>query len=292
LNNFAVGLYAKYGGVPWRIRDPRFSNIMVLGISFHFIRPSRFDAPERTIFGFSEIVDEFGHHVAMAVNPVTFKTENFKEFYNHKSLFMPKELIRSLVRASIEKYKSKTNDIVPRKIVFHKTSFYHKDEVQGIIEGMKDAGFKGEYALIHLQNETGYKSYRTDDYKSMRGLFLRPNIKNPFGVLWTSGVIPGKFWKEGEWRYWEKGGVRIGTASPIGISVHRESNIKEINLDFLAEQVLALTKMRYNNLEPSVREPVSTYFARCGGKFMSSIWNRHNKEIDLLMENLDSRFFL
>ncbi len=294
LNNFAVGLYAKYGGTPWRLKDPKFTNTMILGISFHPIRASRFDAPERTIFGFSEVVDEFGYHVGMTVNPVTFKKAEFDELYKHRSLFMPSELIQSLITKSIEKFKNKTKDIVPKNIIIHKTSPYHEEEIQGLKESMKAAGFTGEYALVHLQNDTGYKTYRTEDHKSMRGLFLRPNQKQQYGVLWTVGVIPAQYRDRitREMRYYERGGVRIGTATPWGISIHRESQLKDIDLDFIAEQVLALTKMRWNNLEPSVREPISTYFARGGGKFLAKIWNEHNKEIDILMENLDARFLL
>lgn len=292
LNNFAVGLYAKYGGTPWRLKDPNFANTIVLGISFHYVRPTRLDAPERTIFGFSEIVDEFGHHIGMTVNPMTLKPQEFKDFYQDRSLFIPSEQIRALVEKSIEKYKKRSEDVVPSKIIIHKTSFYHAEEIKGIKDGLNNSKFKGEYALLHLQNETGYRMYRTDDYKSMRGVLMKPAEENPFGVLWTVGVIPSRYKKEGEWQYWEKGGVRIGTATPIGVSLHRESNVSQMDFDYLAEHVLALTKMRFNNVEPGVREPVSTYFARNGGKFMAAIWNQHNTEIDFLMNRLDARFFL
>lgn len=294
LNNFAVGVYSKYGGTPWRLKDPRFANTLVLGISFHYVRPTRFDAPERTIFGFSEIVDEYGHHVGMTVNPLTLKTKEFKDLYQHKSLFIPQKQIQTLIENSIAKYKQRTNDFSPSKIIIHKTSFYHAQELKGIKEGLKKAGFKGEYALVHLQNETGYRMYRENDYRSMRGILLKPEPKNPYGVLWTLGRIPSQFWDktEGKMKYFEKSGVKIGTASPIGILIHKDSNMKEMDFDYVAELTLALTKMRWNTVEPGLREPVSTYFARNGGRFVASIWNQHNKEIDVLMENLDARFLL
>jgi len=294
LNNFAVGLYAKYGGTPWRLKDPKFANALVLGISFHYVRPTRFDAPERTIFGFSEIVDEYGYHVGMMVNSLTLKTKEFEELYQHKSLFIPEEQIHALVEESIEKYKQRTENIVPSKVIIHKTSFYHTEELKGIKRGLNNAGFNGDYALVHLQNETGYRTYRENDYQSMRGILLKPEPKNPYGVLWTVGKIPFQYWdkNEGKMQYREKSGVRIGTASPLGIFIHRDSNLQQLDLDYIAELTLALTKMRWNTVEPGLREPVSTYFARNGGRFVANVWNQHNKEIDFLMKNLDARFLL
>lgn len=293
LNNFAVGLYAKYGGTPWRLKDPRFANTMVLGISFHHVRPTRFEAPERTIFGFSEIVDEYGYHVGMTVNSLTLKTEEFDDLYR-RGLFIPKDPMQALVEKSVAKYKQRTNGIVPSKVIIHKTSFYHHEELEGIKEGLVKAGFKGEYALVHLQNETGYRMYRETDYESMRGVLIKPEPKNPYGVLWTVGKIPSQYWdkKERKMKYFEKSGARIGTASPIGIFIHKESNMKEMDFDYVAELTLGLTKMRWNTVEPGPRQPVSTYFARNGGRFVASIWNQHNKEIDVLMEDLDARFLL
>jgi hypothetical protein len=301
LNNFAVGLYAKYGGTPWRLKDPKYANTVVLGISFHVVRASRFDAPERTIFGFSEIVDEFGHHVGMVINPMTLKTNDFKEMYNRRSLFMPKDVTKTLIENSIKKYMQRTDQAVPSKLIIHKTTPYHPEEVQGIKDGMAEASFKGEFAMVHLKNDTGYKTYRTeagyktnekDAYQSVRGVFLKPVPgSTSYGVLWTVGKIPSRYMRNGEYVYWDKGKV-LGTANPIGITLHRDSSMQEMDLNFLAEHALALTKMRWNTVEPVVRDPVSIFFAKGGGKFLSKIWTQHNKEIDVLTENLDARFLL
>jgi hypothetical protein len=294
LNNFAVGIYSKYGGTPWRIKDPKFSNTMVIGISSHYIRPTRFDAPEKTIFGFSEIVDQYGHHIDMTINPLTLKASEFKDLFDRRSLFMPKELAQELIDKSIEKIKRKTNNLVPQKIIINKTSPYHQQELEGIKAGLSNSDYSGEYALIHMMNETGYRTYRETDYQSLRGLLLKPYPTDNYGVLWTVGKIPAKYYdkREGRMKFYEKGGPRIGTASPIGISIHQESNLQEIDLNYLAEQTLGLTKMRYSTVDQATREPVSTYFARKGGRFIADIWNNNGQEIDVLMENIDARFLL
>jgi hypothetical protein len=48
---------------------------------------------------------------------------------------------------------------------------------------MAEAGFQGEYGMVHLKNDTGYSSYRTDAgyrvkdaYQSVRGIWLYPNL--------------------------------------------------------------------------------------------------------------------
>ena len=64
----------------------------------------------------------------------------------------------------IKKYLQRTNQTVPSKLIIHKTTPYHPEEVQGIKDGMAGAGFQGEFAMVHLKNDTGYKTYRKDNY--------------------------------------------------------------------------------------------------------------------------------
>lgn len=289
LHNLAVATYAKVGGVPWRVKDKTFANSCVMGLSFHKVKPQDRSQPERTIVGVAEILDEYGRHLTMNVAQQAVSNDSIKEFQREfKSLYVPEDLMETLVKDALE-VTQWPNRTVPARLVIHKTTDFHEEEVSGIQSALEALELNMEYALIHVKEETVQRVYRSDDKNTVRGLLLTLNDEIPEAILWTVGKVPFKFIQDGQWVYKEKSGTRLGTSDPIAVYLDPDSRCSNWNVVEAAQQVFALTKMRWNTVEMSIRLPVSIYLARRVGTFVTAA-ERHQADMSFL-PRVDARHF-
>lgn len=181
------------------------------------------------------------------------------------------------------------NRTVPARLVIHKTTDFHEEEVSGIQSALEALELNMEYALIHVKEETVQRVYRSDDKNTVRGLLLTLNDEIPEAILWTVGKVPFKFIQDGQWVYKEKSGTRLGTSDPIAVYLDPDSRCSNWNVVEAAQQVFALTKMRWNTVEMSIRLPVSIYLARRVGTFVTAA-ERHQADMSFL-PRVDARHF-
>lgn len=289
LMNFSLSVYTKYGGVPWNLKSDLGANTCIMGISFHICREERTSAPERTVLGICQILDEFGRHVSIEVKADDILEEDVEQY--RRSLCMPAKLARELIAKSLNTYRGRGG--MPNRVIIHKTTPFNQGEIDGIDEGFQEVGYSGEYTLIHLQQNTmlrafrnGYKyDDRTDERDVLRGTLL--NFNNEKGILWTVGILPIHTNR----LIFAQARTKIGTSNPLGINVEY-SNRENLKMEDIAYQVLALTKMRWNTLDASVREPASTYYARKAGNFLRYIWQYDLRFPLDIEQSIDVRYFL
>ena len=122
LHNIAVAMYAKAGGMPWRVKYPTINNSCTLGLSFHLVRSKDSSQPTRTIIGIAEVLDEYGQHLSMKVSQANILQEAIKQFEREfRSLYVPKDLMESLVKNSLQstQWPGRTP---PQRLIIHKTT--------------------------------------------------------------------------------------------------------------------------------------------------------------------------
>lgn len=289
LHNLAVATYAKAGGVPWLVKNSTFANSCIVGLSFHKVRPQDSSQPMRTIVGVAEVLDEFGRHLTMNVAQADVANDSIKQFQREfNSLYVPSDLMESLVKNALRTTQW-PNRTAPTRLIIHKTTDFHEEEISGIQSSLEALQMNVEYALVHVKEETVQRVYRNDDKHTVRGLLLTLNDEIHEAVLWTVGRIPSKYKQNNEYVYYEKSGTKLGTSDPIAVYLDPASRCSSFNVVEAAKQVFALTKMRWNTVEMSIRLPVSIYLARRVGTFVTAA-ERHQADMSFL-PRVDARHF-
>jgi len=291
LNNFAVASYAKAGGIPWQLESPAITNSCIVGVSFHLLKATPPSQGQRTVIGIAEMVDEFGLHLNMSVSQVEVPYEQIKQFRREfNALYVPRDLMERLVKDVLSKFSHRPDLALPERLIIHKTTSFHEEEISGLQAALEELRADMEYALVHIKEETIHRVYREEDKGAVRGMLLTLRDDFPEAVLWTVGKVPFRYKKDGAWEYYEKSGTKIGTSDPIVVHLDQASRCPSFDLRKAALQILGLTKMRWNTVELSIRLPASIYFSRRAGKFVANAM-RHSSTL-AFVEKVDARHFL
>lgn len=291
LHNIAVATYAKAGGMPWRVKHPTITNSCTLGLSFHILKKIDPSQTNRTIVGIAELLDEYGRHLTIKTSHANVTQEIVSKFRREfRSLYVPRDLMEALVKDALDvtQWPGRT---VPVRLVVHKTTPFHEEEIAGLQAALEKLELNIEYALVHIREDTVQRVYREKDKEAVRGMLLTLRDDIPEVILWPVGKVPSKYWDKNkrEYEFFEKSGTKIGTSDPISIYLNPASRCSSFTVVDAAKQVHALSKMRWNTVEMSIRIPVSIYLARQVGTFVTAAM-RHNADMSFVNQ-LDARYF-
>jgi len=236
--NLCVALYYKAGGaLPWKAEALNPEKCFI-GISFY-----------------RHLLDEsFEMHTSLA-QVFTGEGEAFVlrghkfPWAQKKSPHLDEAGAESLLKMVLTKY-GELKGGVPRRIVIHKTSKFWEDELSGFRKGLN--GVK-EHDFLSIQ-QLGVRFFRAGAYPPLRGTVCEVNRKSNF--LYTMGYMPdlGTF-------------PRGYVPEPWELIDHHGDNTPRR----LFKEIMALTKMNYNNADIADGEPITLKFARKVGEILSYI---------------------
>lgn len=238
--NLCVALYYKAGGaLPWKAVDLNPETCFI-GISFyrHLVEES-FEIHTSLAQVFT------GEGEAFVLRGHKFQWDQKKS----KSPHLDEAAADSLLRLVLEKYNEWKGG-TPRRIVIHKTSRFWDEELAGFRKGLKDVK---EHDLLSIQ-QTGVRFFREGAYPPLRGTHCEVNRKSHF--LYTMGYMP-------DLGTYPRGYV----PEPWELMDHHGDNTPRR----LFREVMALTKMNYNNADIADGEPITIKFARKVGEILSYI---------------------
>ena len=234
--NFCIASYHKAtGALPWRLEglDP---DTCFVGVSFYrHLNEESFDMHT----SLAQVIT--GHGDAFVLRGMKF-------FWDQKRTpHLPKEGAQHLMELVLSKYREWKGGQLPRRIVVHKTSRFNKDEADGFRAGL--VGVR-EYDLLSIQ-KTGVRFFREGGYPPLRRTYAEVNDAT---FLYTNGYVPelGTYPKGYVPEPWEL------------IDRHGDAPPRR-----LCKEILALTKMNFNNADFSDGEPITLKFARKIGEIMS-----------------------
>ncbi|WP_297333680.1 hypothetical protein [Flavobacterium sp.] len=235
--NFFTALYYKASGTPWAlIRKDSAETTCYAGISFFKSRDRR-----STQTSIAQIFNELGKGVILRGEEITLKK-------NDRTPHLSEEQAFNLLKQSLTEYYEAVK-IFPKRLVIHKTSNFSEDEVYGFTQAASELHIN-QIDLISIQT-SDLRLYRSGNYPPMRGTHFA--ISDKYHLLYTRGSVP--YYETYPGRY-------IPRAIEIKLAQHDESP------NIICDEILALTKMNWNNTQFDRQMPITIECARNVGEIL------------------------
>lgn len=236
--NFVVSVYYKSGGLPWQ---PGLlpANICFVGISFnHLKRRSGSLVYASLAQAFSSEVEPF------ALKGATVPHGQRR----NRQPYLADSEAAALMEQVIDRYELRAGTL-PDRVVIHKTTRYEPEETAGF-----RGAAHGRVPVVDLVwiRSTPFRLVRRGFQEPWRGTLCRAGEEH---YLFTSGFVP--WWNEYP-------GPHI--PSPLEIGSAGDTDIRA-----RAQEILALSKVNWNNTEGISRYPVTLSFAKRVGQLMTEL---------------------
>ena len=225
--NIHTALYYKAGGTPWRmIRASTDMSTLFVGVSF-------FHTPERDLVHTSvaQVFNERGDGVVVRGGPAARRKDDRQPHLSESDA-------QGLLGDALIVYR-REHHTFPARVVLHKTSDFDDAEIRGF-EAAADSHSIDHLDLVWIQSSERLRLFRNGDHAVLRGTLIQ--VEQDRAALFTRGTID--FYRLYPGMY-----VPI----PIGIRVARA----EQDVEHLAAEILALSKMNWNQSQLDGRLPIT-----------------------------------
>jgi hypothetical protein len=228
--NFFTAIYYKSGNVPWELSFNARGTCFV-GITFYREGPDP-NAPTRTCL--AQAFSETGEGIVLRGDPVTW--DRGRDLKPH----LGQAAARTLLGQVLDLYKRHFN-VLPRRVVVHKTSRFWDDERQGLLEALSEVPSHDFLAL----ERRGIRFFRLGAEPPVRGTVVELGRRNY--LVFTRGYVP--FLRAYP-------GLRV--PNPIEVLEH----FGDSAADRVCSEILALTKLNWNTSAFASADPITIGFSR------------------------------
>lgn len=238
--NFHTALYYKASYRPWRIlRNTSDLQTCFVGISFY-----RSLDKEHVMTSMAQVYDQRGEGVIVRGNPVKLSKDDRQPHLSSVDACL-------LLSSALKEYR-REHKHAPARVVLHKSSNYSKDELDGFNRATSEQHIETSDFLVVAPANT--RLFREGSYPPLRGTMLSLDAKTH--LLYTRGSVP---------YYSTYPGLYVPRPLKFYIAQGDESPRK------LAEEIMALTKLNWNNTQFDGGEPITMRVAHQVGKVLKYV---------------------
>ncbi len=238
--NFHTAMYYKAGGIPWRLlRRSDAYTVCYIGISFYQSADR-----SRLLTSVAQVFNERGE--GMAVRGAAAYVDK-----DDRQIHLRADDAYSLVDKALKAYETEHHH-APARVVIHKSSVSSDAELDGFLDAAENN--KVHSVDILSLYSPGVRLFRVGAYPPLRGTYL--TMGEETAILYTKGSVnffatyPGMY-----------------IPQTLGI---RFDDVEEGPISLGAE-VLALTKMNWNNTQFDGYEPITLVAARKVGSILKYV---------------------
>jgi hypothetical protein len=236
--NLHTALYYKAGGFPWSlVRDPHALDSCFIGISFYFENSGNLATSSAQVF------DERGEGIIVRGGPAKLSKGDRRPYLAAADA-------EKLLLDALKRYRSEHHNL-PARVVIHKSSRFRAEEIEGL-QRAADAERITDLELVALGPSRTRVSARK--HAPLRGTHIVLDGRHQ--VLYTSGSVP--FYELYPGPY---------VPQPLGIALQQSEQSAEQH----AREILALTKLNWNNSRLDGREPITMRAARSIGTILRHV---------------------
>ncbi|WP_037057030.1 argonaute/piwi family protein [Ralstonia pickettii] len=238
--NFHTALYYKANYRPWRIvRDASELHACFVGISFY-----RSLDQANLVTSMAQVYDERGEGVIVRGKAVELSKDDRQPHLSRNDAHL-------LLTTALKEYR-REHKHPPARVVVHKSSKYSAEELDGFNGAVDDQGLETADFLVITKSFT--RLFRDGNYPPLRGTMLSLDPANH--LLYTRGSVP---------YYATYPGMYVPRPLKFQIAQADTSPRK------LAEEILALTKLNWNNTQFDGAEPITMRVAHQVGKVLKYV---------------------
>lgn len=235
--NIFTALYYKAGGVPWRLpRKESDISTCFVGISFYLSLKK-----DKLLTSIAQVFNERGSGVIVRGKSATRSKDDLQIHLDHASA---KDLLLSAMR----RYKREHHNL-PGRVVLHKTSSFDENEVSGFEAALAELGIDA-YDFVYVSSSFS-RLYRDRYYPPLRGTFLQ--LDGTKAIVYSRGSV--QFYEE-----------YPGMYVPKTLLLTQERSWAP--LKDVAAEVMALTKMNWNNTQFDNLNPITIRASRQVGSIL------------------------
>ncbi|MDX2272122.1 MAG: hypothetical protein NW237_09270 [Cyanobacteriota bacterium] len=247
--NFSTALYYKANQtVPWKlITNINRPSICFVGISFYRSR-------DRKILhtSLAQLFDELGNSVILRGTPVAIGKDDRQP---HLTAYQA----HALLKESLSEYALALGNF-PARLVIHKSSKFNDQEIDGFRSAASEARVNSIDFVSIL--DTDIRLFRGQTYPPYRGTLIELDSKT--NLLYTKGSV--NYYKTYTGKY---------IPHPLEIRVADADESPKV----ICEEILALTKMNWNNTQFDGRLPITIQCSRKVGEIMKYLSEHDNPQV-------------
>lgn len=237
--NLCTAIYYKSSPstIPWKlIKNNNKPASCFVGISFYRSRDKKV-----LNTSLAQLFDELGNSVILRGNPVDIDKNDRQPHLKSEQAYL------LLQQALNEYYNAMSNS--PGRLVIHKTSKYDDAELEGFKQAANEMKVR-TIDFITILN-TDFRLFRKGEYPPYRGTQIELDQKNH--LLYTRGSVA---------HYQTYTGLYIPSPLEVRIIESDESSAT------ICQEILALTKMNWNNTQFDGKYPITISCSRNVGQVM------------------------
>jgi len=236
--NLHTALYYKAGGVPWRLlRHAADLTSCYVGVSFY--RTISDDTLQTSV---AQVFNERGDGMIIRGGPAQISRED-------RQPHLTAEHAETLLADCLGRYR-KEHHTSPARLVLHKSSSYTPAEIEGF-RAAADSEHLHSLELLWIPSGEVIRLFRRGQHPPLRGTML--SLDDQRHLLYTHGSVP--FYS-----------TYPGLYVPVPLAfrmIDCESSSAQ-----LAGELLALTKMNWNQTQLSTRKPITLETSRRVGDIL------------------------